>query len=313
MTRVAALLLVSLPLFAHGDPLRDTLTARGGKTPVYLAYGEAGITASAADGAWSVPLCDGTVDTAAIDAAQDLVWLVREGRLEVLDLREAEPKPTVIVERWFTATEGFVSKPVIAVSGVSNAEADTMYAAVHPTLLWKAKPRIGTGQGAYGGIWEDQDAAAKKAIKKAKLVGARWLEAQAARKVRAGAPEPKAPDKPGKVKLPKGVGECEDEELCGEARPFGPTGWLIVLVRHACGDACHTECLLYDATTRKFASPTAPVTWGKKVDAGTCFGYDFDAEGKRWLAGDKVCTTKGCATVAKGTAFGWLDGGGAKL
>src|SRR5215470_15012521 len=81
--------------------LRDSLLARAGKTPVYLAFGEAGVVASAVDGAWSVTLVDGQVDGAALDSAQDLLWLTRAGRLEVLDLREPAPKPVRVVDRWY--------------------------------------------------------------------------------------------------------------------------------------------------------------------------------------------------------------------
>jgi hypothetical protein len=308
---VATVALAALaPRPARAEPpaptaLRDSLLARG-KAPIYFTYGEAGVAAS--DGTWSASLVEGAVEGAALDAAQDLVWLVRGGRLEVLDLREAEPKPVPIVERWYIHTDGYASHPTIEVTGVSTASTDNTYAGVYPSLTWAAKPKIVTAEGAYGGIWEDQDAAAKKAIRKAKIVGGKWLKEQQARKART-APARPEPKKPANVTLPEGMGNCEDQELCGDAQPFGRTGWLLVVVEHTCGDACHTACVLFDPKTKRFASPAAPATWGKSAESGSCLGYVFDDSGTRYLAGDQACTAKGCSSVGKGAGFGWLGGG----
>src|SRR5215470_13494372 len=111
MTRTSVVLACLAVLFmargaiAEPEPaLRDSLLARPHKAPIYFAASEAGLVAT--DGTWSAPLVPGAIQAAAFDRAQDLLWLVRAGRLEVLDLREPAPKPLPIVERWFIATDG---------------------------------------------------------------------------------------------------------------------------------------------------------------------------------------------------------------
>jgi hypothetical protein len=319
MTRTALPLAAALlaPFAVSADPLplplREALLARAGEAPVYLAAGDGGLVASAADGAWSRVLVAGDIGAAALDDKQDLVWLVRGGRLEVLDLREPDPAPVPIVERWYKKTDTYVSAPVVVVTGVSSASTDTSYAGIHPVLSWKDKPRITTGEGAYGGIWEDQDALVKKVIKKAKIVGGPWLQAHKGRAPRAVPARPASP-RPAPVKLPSALlGECEDEQTCGEAEAFGATGWSLVVVSHTCGDACHTSCVLHDPATKTFASPTSPGRWGKKAEGGSCLGYVFDATGTRWVVGDQVCTTTTtCAAIKNGEGFAWLGPGPAR-
>jgi hypothetical protein len=312
MRRLRALaIILALPLRALSDPapptpLRDTLLAHAAKSPVYLSVGDAGVFATATADGWSQSLVEGRVDAAALDTAQDLVWLARGGKLEVLDLREPAPRPVPIVESWFQKSDDYGSAPGITISGVSNTSTDTTYAGVFPVLVWKAKPRISTDGGAYAGIWPEQDAAAKKRVRKARIVGGAWLTAQAGRKARP-LPAPAVPLRPARVELPKGLGECEDEEMCGAAEGFGATSWWLVTVTHSCGDACHTECLLYDPATHNLASPAAPATWSARGgEKGPCLGYVFDATGTRYLIADKVCSKIGCAAIAKGSGFAWL-------
>ncbi len=102
---------------------------------------------------------------------------------------------------------------------------------------------------------------------------------------------------------------CEEASLCGEARPFGRTGWFLVVTAHGCGDSCTVEQLIYDPAKAMFASPLEPGKLSKDYDEmeGVAGPVAFDASGKRWFVEGSLCTERGCREV-EGVVGGFLYG-----
>jgi hypothetical protein len=242
------------------------------------------------------------VDSASYDAALDLVWFRSKGTLQVIDLRDPKRNPIVIAKKMPEGGGWAVVMP-----GKGGATFNTDYVAVFPLLdvkTGKFKP----GMGAYEGVDPDSEKAAKKAIKKIKLVGKAWLGKL---KKRAPRDVPAADGRAGpKVDLPATIDtSCDDAEECGSSVTFGATPYLLVTTEHSCGDACYTSCVLYDPTSKKFASPTTSSAWAASADPGACWEYAHASDGA-WLNGAMRCVADGkgvrCTDATPWTYFGWL-------
>lgn len=265
---------------------------------VAIAYGKAGLKLG------DTALVPGQVDAAAWDSAQELLWFTKGATLHVIDLRDPQRTAVPIAEKM--PDGGF------AVTGVSTADSGTSYAGLYPILVLGAKPKIDPGSGAYGGIWEDQDKDARKKIAEIKLVGTPWLTAQVGRKPARPAAPAATFAEAARVALPKGAGECDDKDMCGTARTFGPTTYRLVVTSHSCGDACHTGCALYDPAGKKYTNPEAGGPWGRRPEgSGTCDGYVFSPSGTSYLNGHSVCriaATVDCTQTEDWTYAGWSRG-----
>lgn len=288
--------LLSTPVWAA--PEAPSPASAAPVAEVAIAYGKAGLKLG------DTVLVPGQVDAAAWDAAQALLWFTKGATLHVLDLRDPQRTAVPIAEQM--PDGGF------GVSGVSTADSGTSYAGLYPILVFGAKPKIDQGSGAYGGIWEDQDKDARQKIAQIKLVGTPWLTAQAGRAPAGPAAPPVTFAEAGRVALPKGAGECDDPEMCGQASTFGPTPYRLVVTSHSCGDACHTACALYDPAGRKYTNPEAGGPWGRRPDgSGTCDGYVFAPSGTSYLNGHSVCriaATVRCTQTEDWTYAGWSRG-----
>jgi hypothetical protein len=313
--RVCLIVLCVLVASAGADQapprsMRDALAADAKGRPVYLAATPNGVVAAAADGAWSKTLLAKPVDSAAWDPRQDLLWLLREHRLEVLDLREEAPSPVPILAN---VPDNYA--PQFAVQGVSSAGTYNGYSFFYTILIWQSsgEAKLELGQGLWSDLDMDQLPEKQKELGRVKIVGAKWLKAQRARAPHA-VPSPTKPARLPDVVLPKGMGKCEVQDICGHAESFGATGLVLVVAKHECGDACHTGCVLYDPAKKLFASPDNPGVWAPTmaVESGSCADYQFS--GDHYLSNDiyyhrgsLVCTLKACTTL-ESTAIGWLDG-----
>lgn len=253
----------------------------------------------------TTPLYAGQVDGAAYDPSEDLIWFVSAKQLFVIDLRDAHPTAIAIVKN---VPEGLGA---FAVDGWSKASFQADYTPVYLVLDLTKKPKLAAGTGAYAGIDEESDKQTTRAVKKAKLVGAKWLAAQ---KGRAPHAIPPAREKPANVTLPPGAGQCEDETMCGDASWLGGSPYQVVLTEHSCGDACHTGCVLYDPKSKKFASALADGAWGAlddKTEKMSCIGYDAEPSGAHYFGdGNKVCTLgagkMACVDLEPLTPFAWI-------
>jgi hypothetical protein len=252
----------------------------------------------------------GTVDREIARAAQrplfddrlQMVWLRSDDRLEALDLTEAIPTPRVIVKgvppgaqvsiRWPGKNDEDAPR-VVPSFGVCDPDQEVV-------LTAGARPEVDG---------PDEQAA------KPTLVGATWLKARAARAPAGGGqvlwlnPPPATKS----MKLPAGVGRCDDREFCGAWLPFGKRGLRLVMIEQRdVGGHCPTRsCLLYDPGTKLYATPPAAAKWGpaKQATPGQCLPYFFDRAGTHVASGDQVCQLgKGCQKV-DGVVIGWLDGG----
>jgi hypothetical protein len=226
------------------------------------------------------------VDAAAYDPAMELVWFTSKGTLQVLDLRDPKAKPVVIVKKM--PPVGF------AIVGTSQASHDVDYVQAYLVLdVSKKKPKIVAEEGAYGPVDQGATNKLKKKIKKAKLVGQKWLKKLAKRAVTSvTVPTPAAQPK---VEVPPEMCQTDDPEECGSAISFGATPYHLVTTEFTCGDACHTACLLYDPKTKRFADPDGEVdtgisSWKNAIeDSGPCDGYQFAADAYSYYNGTSVC------------------------
>lgn len=265
---------------------------------VAIAYGKAGVKVG------DTPVFAGPVDAAAWDSAQDLVWFTSKSTLFVIDLRVPQRTAVSIAEKMPAGSFG--------VSGVSTADSGTSYAGVYPVLVFSEKTGIDQGSGAYGGIWEDQDKDARQKIARISIVGTAWLASQVGRSP--SAPRAKAATFGGarRVALPKGVGECDDREMCGTATAFGPTPYRLVVISHSCGDACYTGCALYSPASKKYTHPEAGGAWGARPEgAGACEGHVFSPSGTSYLNGQTICrigATIVCTQTEDWKYVGWDRG-----
>lgn len=245
----------------------------------------------------SAVLVTGAIDSAAHDPRLDLVWFVAGGKLQVLDLRAPSPKPVAIVSRVPDDTS-------FVIRGASTAAWNPNYTDVAMVLDLGRTPRLVTENGAYDQVDPDVTRAHRKAIKRATVVGKRWLATLARRAPRADVVP--APAAAARVSPPAGMcgGDyATDPDGCGDATSFGGTKLQLVEVVMACGDACHSECALYDPARKLWASPLGSA-WGKTASTASCDGYVFARDGVHYANAGYTCTLGATVTCAKDEA--WL-------
>jgi hypothetical protein len=272
--------------------------------PQLISFGDAGVKLG------DTALFAKPVDGAAFDAAQELLWFRSKGTLFVIDLRDPARAAVPIAKN--------LGDGAFGISGLSTANWNGTYAGLYPVLDLGRAAKVKTGQGAYGGMWEEQDAAAKKAIKKVKVVGARWIGKQKKRAPRTGPAAPQLGEFTGKlIKLPGDNEECDGSSLdCGDTVAFGDTPYQLVVISSSCGDACHVSCVFYDPKTKKFADPVAlKGAWSATIppDSGSsCFKEDYGLRaGGEYFIGGKRCTVGAkevtCAEASGWHHVGWVD------
>jgi hypothetical protein len=263
-----------------------------------LAFGEGGVRVGDAT------IVSTPVDAAAYDPALDLVWWVGGGKLEVSDLRAPASKPVVIARG--------MPEGAFAIAGASSAQyAVDDATAPYPVLrIAGGKGTIAAAGPSTAGASEVK--AAKKAIKKVKIVGAAWLKALAARAVHAvdATAESSLPS----LTLGDGLAACDDDPTrCGSARALAGTRYELVVVADECSDGCVDRCVLYDPVRQLFASPTqTSAAWGAPMlTPDTCSGYAVEPGGARYAIGTELCTlgdTITCVLDAAWIKVAWVVG-----
>jgi hypothetical protein len=81
------------PLQAPPATFTDTLRKAAGEQPVFFLLSSGAVEARSADETMKRSIVPALVQEALYDAALDLLWVRREGRLEVVDLRKENPAP----------------------------------------------------------------------------------------------------------------------------------------------------------------------------------------------------------------------------
>jgi hypothetical protein len=236
------------------------------------------------------------VDGAAYDPALDLIWFTSKNTLQVIDLRDAKHKPILIAKKF--PKVGFL------IAGVSKADFNADYTSAYAALEIGKKSKITAEDGVYAPVDQDSTDKLKKSIKKARLVGTKWLKKLAKRTVRSVTVPTPAPLP--NVKLPPDLCQSDDPDSCGEATSFGTTELQLVVTEYSCGDACYTGCVLYDPASKKFAAPLETSTWGKDAKADGCDDYAFDADGKTYYKDTMRCVLDKGVTCTNDTPWTYV-------
>ncbi len=231
------------------------------------------------------------------DPALELVWFSDGERLSVLDVRGA-PKthnPPVVIAKALPAHVEIH----VAHAGRHVEPDDACDRAPALMLHWDAEPWIEGGNGQ----------------RVTRLEGRDWLVREAVRAPREPSEEqwfhPASPHIP----LPTGSARCEEPSWCGASLTLDQTAsgsvMLVLAAQNHGADCWHTRCLLYDSSTKAFATPPDPQRWSRVGDValGSCGPYRFDRTAKTFLLEDQVCVLgAGCRPLG-GTAIGWLNPG----
>jgi hypothetical protein len=289
------------PLRAPTATLADTLRKAAGEQPVFFLLAGGAVEARSANESMKRSIVAAPVQEALYDAALELLWVHREGRLEVVDLRKANPTPVPIV-----ANMGDEGEFVIQTKDKRTLRIpDACVVRGSIEVKWLDHPSVH-----LRGFDEGEPP-------KPRLVGTNWLVQELKRGAREIKVErvtlPVFGTSP-TVKLPKRLAKCAAPAQCGTAVPFGGSGWQLVYAGEDDGEDCqHYRCLLRDPATGRFGRPPLPATWSPTANTaviGSCGPYRFDLSGKWYGTGNQLCATGGtCRTLGDALMLGWLDGG----
>lgn len=278
--------------------------------PVVLVEDAGGLVARARTGAAIRTLVAGAVAHA--QRQGDVVWFVRGGRLEALDLAAPPGAPIAIV----------LDMPDLGfeIDG-SLCDACVMVSTVPPGL------EVVTEQGASGGELTgpalrrfERDRAIALAARPRLAPTAAAFFATLRGRPRAATPELALSDRTWSVPpAPRGKVDCpdchgqKDVECpeCGRGFVLDALGWVLVVADRQCScaeDRCWATCVLLDPDRGRYAAPSAPASWGATAPAERACSPVLDRAGTAYLAEGRVCTAAGCAALA-GRILGWLDPG----
>jgi hypothetical protein len=277
---------------AETASLYERLLEQADGAPVFVVASDSGIVARTEDRVLHT-LTKETGD-AEYSFELDLVWLVSEGVLSVIDLRDSDPKPIALVRDVADTPVAIVGKLDTWIGGSGVPE--------YLQLDWSREQKLSL-ELAFGEIMNPDVATA---ILRAKLVGGAWLTQNLDRELRKD--EPTVPD----TKRSKGpVSACDDQEQCAKSVDFGASGWELYVARYQCGDYCYWDCLLFDPKSGKLAEPAPIPDWKDKPEemAGSCGPYYFDNSGTSDAISDKVCRIGHGCNEQEGIVLGPLRPG----
>ena len=289
------------PLQAPPATFTDTLRKAAGEQPVFFLLSSGAVEARSADETMKRSIVPAPVQEALYDAALDLPWVRREGRLEVVDFRKANPAPVPIVANMGDEGEFVIltkDKRSLRIPGVCVVRGSI-------EVKWLNHPSI-----RVRGFDEGEPP-------QPRLLGANWLVQELKRGAREIKVErvtlPVFSEGP-TVKLPRKLAKCATPGQCGTAVGFGGSGWQLVYAGEDQGEDCqHYRCLLRDPATGRFGKPPLPTTWSPTANAalvGDCGPYHFDQSGKWYGTDTQLCATGGtCRPLGDAVMLGWLDGG----
>lgn len=280
--------------------LSEALAAEADGAPVLLVATEDGLVARTPERVLRT-LAPGFIDEAGYDAATELVFVRREGRFEVVDLREPDPQPLALLR------ELPDEMPLQVLAGGRTIYDEDPRAPAYLVFRWSSQPSLDVEL-------TIEDLASEEMVAEARLTtvaGTDWIAAHHAR-------APRGPQAPAPRDADRVAGldeeECYDEEVCGSAQHFGDTGWVLFVAGYGCGDYCYWSCLLSNPDSGQVAVPTRtePDGWQEPAamaDHGACGPYYFDRERARFAHGELLCAPgAGCAAMG-GKVLGFLSPG----
>jgi hypothetical protein len=241
---------------------------------------------------------------------------VKDGKLQVLDLREPDPKPIAIIAG-IPDDQGY---EIYTDDGEVNMAGNGLM-----QLRWVASddgsedPTLDVDRYmTFTGVedWDHPPARIARIVKQAEKAkftpaGPVWLKKEAKRSNRDSASGRLIPYNLAEDRLELPEEQCQGLPACGQATKFGKTGQSILVTGQKCdGNGCKLSCVLYDAKGARFANLAAPTEWTKKkptAKMSTRCAVDFSTDGDVWITGGAVCTTAGCKSGDP--ALGWLDRG----
>lgn len=273
-------------------PVVDWATHLRGSPPaaskrVFLAIGsDKQLVERTIDGSSTRVLATG-YDDAEFVPELGLVWLVKKGSVDVLDLRQDGSHPVPIV-----TTVGEDGADISWKLGDREGQVEVGLPAGAVTF--------GSGEVSFMPNGEDNVGC--------KLVGKKWLESQHDRSV----------DPPVAASFPTtgGALKCAG---CTRSIPFGASALSLVPWTIPDFDGKRefrmeyeklNLCELYDPATGALGRPAGQVGGALRAMgllAGTCVGYLFDATGKAVLHDQIACDESACVQL-DGSALGWLKG-----
>ncbi len=225
-------------------------------------------------------------NTALYHASLGLVWFLDGDRLGVVDLRKPGSAPVVVARG--APTVGHIS----IVHPPNSIETEDGCDVPYLSLDWTETPKV---------------EAFLTEAPNLHVEGAAWLQAQFAR------PAPVVGkrrnfSKP-VTRLPPRLLDCEDRTACGQTAPLGARGLSLVRVLEKPGGDCvQRACLLWNPSTRLFASIPRIETWGsaETTPRGTCGPLMFDQAQRAFLVDQYLCgPDHGCENLSAHT-LGWL-------
>jgi hypothetical protein len=291
--------------------LSDTFAAalRGAQLePLVLVADREGIVVRGVDGALRSRLVTGAVSQPRYDAEIGVLWFVRTGRVEALDLGGRRGDAVVIIDAMPQLPFGFGD-----------------CAAPGPCVL--IDPRAGTVTVERHFEFEtDISTDVKKAVRIAASAhpvltdeGRRFF---AQLHDRLGQPlltKHLALDTSTTLPVPPSAGDLERcdrtfyprrgccEGGCRHGFELPGLGWRLVVAGRSCDctrDRCEALCVLFEPTTGRFAAFDHPERFGRDARPLRCTVY-LDSAGSAYLFNRQVCSTRGCASL-HGDVLGWL-------
>lgn len=267
------------------------------------------IVARTASGSDVRKVINGKVSRASYDPRVAVLWFLRGGRLEAIDLADATGTPVAIVDDMpdlpFLAGRGEdVAHPMcdacVTVSAVPPAVGVTAEAKASGGELQgkelerferdrkiaaNAHPRLSaTAQQLLGRLGRREE----RSIQMLKLGDRPWPLPRSARS-----------------KVPCAGG-------CTHGFSLDKLGWQLVVTGRECDcleDRCWATCVLYDPVAKKYATPSKPADFRSDAKPESACQPTLDATGTAYiLDGQRVCTSTGCIML-NGRILGWVEPG----
>jgi len=282
---------------------REALSKEVKGKPIYVVATKDGLVARTVDATWSRKLVSGAVRGGGMDSRAELLWMVRHGTVEVMDLRARNASATAIVTGVpnVTVTVRPIKRESDAVTIWPSGEG------LGPVLTLEWGPSFRIVQSASMDF--TSDGTPQDALKAVSLVGSEWLRSVTARKL---VPLKAIPiSEIATVTVPEEMSECDQDRHCGDAAEFGKTGWKLVVTQFGCGERCQRGCLLLDVKTGRWATPPSSAVWEAPKSGfvtGPCGPYALARDGQHYLFEGQLCRPGETCRQMDGPVLGWLDG-----